>query len=167
MYQPHRIMSFLFFFMGLYSLSAHALRDDHFKKVVIFADSGIYNYKTGINVYKGHVKIDQGTTHVTADRLITKNNDKHVIEEVIAYGDKTLAHYWTLTKVGDPEMHAQAKVIKYYPIESNVTLENNAFVSQGENNFQGQLIHYNSKEQTITMPAAESGHAILIYNPDK
>ncbi len=150
-----------------YYLSAAALDDDRHQKVHIIADSGIYNYKTGINIYEGHVKIDQGSTHVTADRLITKNNAQHAMQEAIAYGTQELAHYWTLPNVGDPEIHARAKIIKFYPIESNVTLEQDAFVTQGANNYQGQLIHYNSQEQTITMPAEQSGRAILVYNPDK
>jgi lipopolysaccharide export system protein LptA len=157
----------LFILLFSYAIYAEALPEDHLQKVHIVADSGIYNYKTGINIYEGHVKIDQGSTHVTADRLITKNNKQHAIQEAIAYGIHTLAHYWTKPNVIDPEMHARAKIIKFYPIESNVALEHEAFASQGKNTFQGELIHYNSLEQIITVPATESGHAILVYNPDK
>lgn len=151
----------------VFHFKTYALEDDHLKKVHIVADSGIYNYKTGINIYEGHVKIDQGSTHLTADRLITKNNSQHVIQEATAYGLQKLAHYWTLPKPGDVVMHAYARVIKFYPIESNVTLEREAWVTQGDNKFQGQLIHYNSKEQTIIVPADQKSHAVLVYNPDK
>jgi lipopolysaccharide export system protein LptA len=132
----------------------------------ITADGGVYNYKTGVNQFDGHVRIDQGTTHVTADRLITKSNHQHKIEQAIAYGLSSSAHYWTLLKNDDPEFHAQAKIIRYFPLASNVTLEHAAIVTQGTNSFHGELIHYNSANQTIAVPALEKNQAVLIYNPD-
>ena len=146
---------------------AFALDTDRNQKVNIVADSGVYNYKTGVNIYEGHVKVDQGTTHITADRLITKKNPQHKIQEAIAYGLEGKAHYWTLPNQQEPEIHAWAKIIKFYPIESNATLEQAVFVKQGENSFQGELINYNSKEQTISVPASKNARAVLVYNPDK
>lgn len=145
----------------------YALPTDKMEKVYIVADSGVYNYKTGVNVFEGHVKVDQGSTHITADRLVTKSNKNHQIEEAIAYGILEPAHYWTLPKADDPEIHANAALIKFYPIVSNVTLEENVVITQGENSFQGQLIHYNMNEQTITVPASKNGRAVLVYNPDQ
>jgi lipopolysaccharide export system protein LptA len=146
---------------------ALALDSDSKEKINIVADSGIYNYKTGVDVFEGHIRIDQGTTHITADRLITKKNNRHVIQEATAFGLLNLAHYWTVPKEGDPELHARAKIIKFYPLESNISLEQSAHVAQGENSFQGDFIHYNSKDQTITVPASKNGRAVLVYNPDK
>ncbi len=144
-----------------------ALPEDKQARIFIVADSTIYNYKTGINTFTGNVKIDQGTTHITADKLVTKNNTQHKIQEAIAYGLNEPAHYWTLQKVGDPEIHAHAMIIKFFPIVSNVTLEKNVTITQGENSFQGQLILYNMQDQTITVPASQNGRAVLVYNPDK
>lgn len=156
----------LIFSLLSYLSVAHALESDREEKVHIVADSGIYNYKTGVNIYEGHVKIDQGTTHVTADKLITKNNAQHKIQEAIAYGLQGKAHYWTLPNPDEKVIHAWAKIIKFYPIESNATLEKEVFVIQGENHFQGELINYNSKEQTISVPASQKGRAVLVYNPE-
>lgn len=144
-----------------------ALESDKNEKVNIVADSGVYNYKTGIDTFEGHVKIDQGTTHITADKLITKRNQKHKIEEAIAYGLNELAHYWTLPNETDPEVHAKAKIIKFYPIASKVTLEHSVFITQGENSFKGELIHYNKNDQTITVPATPNARAVIVYNPEK
>jgi len=144
-----------------------ALDSDSKEKVNIVADSVIYNYKSGIDVYEGHIRIDQGTTHITADRLVTKKNERHMIQEATAYGLLNLAQYWTVPKIGEPELHARAKIIKFYPIESNISLEQNAHVIQGENSFQGEFIHYNNKDQTITVPASKNGRAVIVYNPDK
>lgn len=150
----------------IYPVLSFALFEDKKEKVYIVADSTIYNYKTGVRIYEGNVKVDQGTTHLTADRLITKNNTAQRIQEAIAYGDKTLAHYWTLPKPNEPEIHARAYIIKFYPIESNVIMEKNVNVVQGENNFSGELILYNHRDQTITVPASKNARAVLVYTPE-
>lgn len=145
----------------------YALQEDNKQKVLIKGDSALLNYKTGVNIFKGNVIVDQGTTHVTADRLVTKNNNQHKIREAIAYGISKPAHYWTLPKLGDHELHAHAKVIKFYPIDSKVTLEQKAIVTQGDNSFQGEIIFYNMGDQTVNVPATKGGRAVMIFDPDK
>ncbi|OGT37525.1 MAG: lipopolysaccharide transport periplasmic protein LptA [Gammaproteobacteria bacterium RIFCSPHIGHO2_12_FULL_37_14] len=151
----------------VFSLPVFALGADRQAVVHIVADSSIYNYKSGVNLFEGNVKIDQGTTHITADKVVTKDNPQHKMQEAIAYGIKQLAHYWTLPKLNEPEIHAKAKVIKFYPIETNIVLEQNVILTQGENSFHGELILYNKNNQTIIVPAAKNGRAVLVYNPSK
>ncbi|EKD69830.1 MAG: hypothetical protein ACD_46C00720G0001, partial [uncultured bacterium] len=157
----------LFLCCILLSSSIYALSEDSQEKVNVIADSSIYNYKTGINIFEGNVKVDQGTTHITADKLITKTNKEHKLQEAIAYGFNTPAHYWTTPRAGDPIVNASAMIIKYYPIDANIVLEQNVVVAQAENNFQGQLILYNMNTQTITVPASNVGRAVVVYNPDE
>lgn len=159
--------NFILLFCLLFTGLSYALPEDNKAKLIIIADRSTYNYKTGIKVFEGNVKVDQGTTHLTADKLITRDNEQHKIEEATAFGLQGLAHYWTLPKPNDPEIHAQAKVIKFFPIAANVTLEQEVYVQQGKNSFQGQLILYNMNDQTITVPASDSGRAVLVYNPEK
>jgi lipopolysaccharide export system protein LptA len=148
-------------------LPGWALQQDSKEKIYIVSDSTIYDSKTGFTIFQGHVKVDQGTTHIIADRLTTKTNPQHIVQEVIAYGGQELAHYSTLPKIGDPEIHANAKIIKFYPIDSSLTLEKNVIVTQGENSFHGELILYNRNDQTIIVPASSQGQAVLVYDPDK
>lgn len=161
----YRLLS-IFILFGMTSL-VFALPSDAKEKVYIQADSIIYNYKTGINVYQGHVIIDQGTTHVTSDRLITKNNEEHKIKEAIAYGLTTRAHYWTLPKENEPIMNAYANVIQLHPIEQTVTLEKNVLVTQGHNQFQGQIVHYNKLDQTVIVPPTKGARAVIVYDPNQ
>lgn len=164
MYQTRKWM--LCCWILLLSSPTFALTSDAKEKLFITADTTIYNYKTGLNIYAGHVKVDQGTTHIVADRLTTRTDLQHQIREAIAYGEKEQAHYWTVPKPGDDPMHAKAKLIKFYPIDAKVVLEKNVQVKQKENSFQGELIVYNMDEQTITVPATKSGRAVIVYNPD-
>lgn len=160
----------LFWFILLFSVSfsslCYALRDDKKEKVYIVGDRALINYKTGIKIFEGNVKIDQGTTHVTADKIVTKDNHKHKIQEATAYGIKQRAHYWTLPRLNDLKVHAYAHVIKFYPETSNITLKRDAYVVQGDNSFKGELIFYNQNDQTITVPQTKNGKAVIVYNPD-
>jgi lipopolysaccharide export system protein LptA len=152
--------------LGFAMTIAIALPEDSNKSMHIRADSTMLNYKSGFNSYEGNVKLIQGETHLDADRVTTQTNDRHKIAEAIAYGkDKTLAHYWTIPRKGDPEFHAEAKVIKFYPIKSTVILEGDVAVKQGENSFHGPVIVYNMKDETIQVPPSDKGPATIVIQP--
>lgn len=144
-----------------------ALQSDSLEKLHITADSTTYNFKTDTTLFSGHVIANQGSTHLTAEKVITKANAKHDIQEIIAYGHgKTQAHYSTLPRPNDQAMHAFGDIIQYYPLSANVTLHKHVTVLQGENSFQGELIHYNMNEQTITVPPSPKARAVIVYNQD-
>lgn len=149
------------------SALAIAHPDDAKEKIHLTANSQEFNYKTGINTYEGNVRIDQGTTHLIADKVVTKNNDQHKLFEAIAYGTKQLAKYTTIPKTGDIAMQAEAKVIKFYPLTSTIVLEGDVIVTQGENSFHGPTIIYNMKEQVVSVPASKTGGATITIEPDK
>ncbi len=155
----------VFFILLIAPMTLLALQDDDRQIMHINSDSSTFNYKTGANVYDGNVKIDQGTTHLTADRVVTTSNAKHKIEEAIAYGLSQLAEYTTLPKTGDDVLHAKAKVIKFYPAQSLVMLEGDVIVTQGKNSFHGPVITYNMKDQIVTAPPSKTGRATIIIEP--
>lgn len=143
----------------------YALSSDSQQPMQIIADSTLINYKSGVNTYEGNVKINQGSTHLTADRLITKTNSQHKMEIATAYGLKKLAEYTTIPKSGDQQFHAKAKIIRFYPPKSTIELENDVIVTQGENSFHGAMIIYNMKDQTVTAPALKNGRTTIIIEP--
>ncbi len=144
-----------------------ALPDDHKALMHIIADGSEYNYKMGETWFEGHVKIDQGSTHLEADRVITKRNAQNKIQEALAFGLQQPAHYWTYPKTGEKMLHAYAKLMKLYPLESRLVLEGDVRVTQGENRFQGQIIVYNIKLQTITVPPTKNSRATFVIETDK
>lgn len=157
----------IFILFGLISILAIALPDDQEKSFNIIADSSLFNYKTGVDTYEGNVKVDQGSSHLTADRLVTRKNKQHKIIEAVATGITKLAEYSTIPKIGDPMLHAQAKIIKFYPLTSAVILEQDVIVTQKENSFHGPRIIYNIKDQTVTAPASKEGRATITIEPDQ
>lgn len=148
-------------------LLAYALPSDSQQKLQIVADSTLVDYKSGTNTHEGSVKIDQGSTHLIADRVTTKNDAKHKMEEAIAYGLTRLAEYTTTPNPGDAQLKAKAKVIKFYPQKQLVVLEGDVVVNQGENSFQGPLIIYNMKDQIVTAPPSETGRATIVIEPEQ
>jgi lipopolysaccharide export system protein LptA len=162
MYRLLKYLVFLFL-----PLSVYALPEDRDQAMNIVADASLFNYKTGINTYEGNVKIDQGTTHLLADRLTTKSDTRHKMIEATAYGIKKIAEYTTLPKKGDLPLHAKANIIRFFPPKATVILEGNVVVTQGENSFHGPVIIYNMKDQIVTAPASQNGHATIIIEPNQ
>lgn len=160
----HRFKYFLILLVYLISSYTYALANDSEQPMKIVADATLFNYKSGIDTYEGNVKVDQGTTHLTADKLITERNDHHKIVSVVAYGKQRLAELTTLPSIGAELLHAKARIIKFYPSTSMLILENNVAVIQGENNFYGSMIVYNMKDQMVAAPASKNGRATIIIN---
>jgi lipopolysaccharide export system protein LptA len=151
-------------FLG-YACCAEALPSDITQSLHISADTSQVNYKTGSNNYQGNVKIDQGSSHLSADRLTTKNNKQHKMDEAIAYGIYQLAHYWTTPKQGDKLFNAFAQVITLYPQKGLVVLEGDVIVTQGKNSFHGPTLIYNLYDQTVTAPATKKGLSTIVIEP--
>lgn len=139
-----------------------SLPEDSQQPMHIVADSSLFNYKTGQDIYEGNVIIDQGTSHLTADRVVTQKNKKHKMISAIAIGLKKVATFTTIPKLGDLVMHSEAKTISFYPPTSTVVFENDVIVTQGENNFHGQHIIYNMKDQIVSAPASKNGRATIV-----
>ncbi|MCE3238315.1 MAG: lptA [Gammaproteobacteria bacterium] len=154
-------------FLTLFSPIAFCLQKDINQPFNIVANTSIFNYKTGIDIYEGEVKIDQGTTHLTADRLITQKNKQHKIILATAMGIKKLAEYTTVPSVGDALLYAKARIIKFYPDASVVILEKDVIVTQKGNSFHGPLIIYNIKDQVVTAPASKDGRATIVIEPEQ
>lgn len=151
----------------LLPLASFALPSDVNQPLLITSDISTYNYKTGEKTFEGHVKADQGTSHITADKLITKSNATRKIQEAIAYGLVQPAHYWTMPNHNKPIIHAHAGTIKYYPLEGRLAMQQHAYVTQGKNIFQGQLVTYDIREEVVNVPASSTGRSILVYNPEE
>jgi lipopolysaccharide export system protein LptA len=160
-----RNLSLIFIATLLMATRIFALPADNEQTMHIIANSSLFDYKKGVNTYEGQVKIDQGTSHLTANRVITHNNAQHKIEEAVAFGMDELAHYWTLPKTGDVLFHAEAKVIRFYPLLSIVKLEGNASIKQGENTFHGPVIIYNIKDEVVSAPATKEGPTTITIEP--
>lgn len=156
-------------FIGLIALAWHhstlALSTDEQQPMRIVADTVQIDHETGTNVYHKHVQVDQGTTHLTAELMVTHNNNRDRIQEIIATGNQAI--YRTMVDMKKPELVAIADTIKYYPSENKVLLLGKAKVIQGDNVFTGPVIEYNTKLQTVISQANKLERTSVIINPNK
>jgi lipopolysaccharide export system protein LptA len=143
---------------------ASALPSDKEQLMHIAADSYLVNYKTGEDVYEGDVKVDQGTTHLIADKLVTKKDANRKIISAIAYGFEHLAEFSTLPKEADDIFFAKGKIIKFFPQTQTVSVLEEVSVIQGKNSFKGPIIIYNMKEQIVSTPASKNGRATIVID---
>jgi lipopolysaccharide export system protein LptA len=152
-------------FLGLYSNISFALNSDKDQVLQIIADSVELNHLTGVAVYRQHVNVSQGTTHLTADKLTTAYDDQNHLESAIAVGNKKRATYRTQTDIKKPELIAQADTIKYLPKQKIVQLIGNAQASQGTDTFIAPQINYDIQNQIITSPPTEDGKTVITIQP--
>lgn len=140
-----------------------ALSTDKLQNAIIESDSATINHKTNTCIYRGHVKLTQGTTILTADLLTTYSNAKNQLQKAIAIGQ--LATYTTLPDNSSTSFIAQAKTINYNPLQSQIILVGDAKATQGSDSFAGPQINYNIKQQLVTTPASKQGRTTIVFQP--
>ena len=133
--------------------------------IYLEADNVNYDYKKGIIRYEGNVHAKQGSTALTADKMIVYYNQKHKIEKVVATGK--LAHYKTLLKEDKDSLKAEARSIFYYPIAGKVILEQEAKVEYNKNLFLGPSIFYDMNNKVISSRPNQNSQSTIVLEPIK
>lgn len=155
------------FFLAFTSI-CFALPDDKLQLLQVKAGSADINQDTHEGTYTQNVEIDQGSTHLRADNALTKLNQKNKLTQAIANGSKKAqAHFWTLTDVNKPPLHAYANIIRYFPNKHLIELEGNARVEQGKDSFSAPKITYDTLHKHVVSNASMQGQTIIIIHPEK
>lgn len=145
-----------------------ALPDDKLQLLQVKAGSADINQYTHEGTYTQSVELDQGSTHLRADNAITKLNQKNKLTQAVANGSKnSQAHFWTLTDVNKPPLHAYANIIRYFPNKHLIELEGNARVEQGKDSFSAPKITYDTLHKHVVSNASKQGQTIIIIHPEK
>lgn len=165
------LLSLSLLLLLLPSLSV-ALQSDQSKKLYIRSKTANINRTTGVGIFIGDVVIDQGTTHVTGDKVITHNDKHHKLKEVIIIGlHGNFAHYKTLTELKKPPLYATARTIKYYPKSHYVILLKDGHIKQGTDSIDGQHLEYDIQKQVlnstaITKTNGKNSRTTIVIQPD-
>ena len=142
--------------------SACALPEDAQKPINIHADSAELDQTKNIAIYRGSVRMEQGTMTVTGDKMTIELEDKLVVR-IVAEGDR--AHYQQQLKPEESTVFADAKKITYFTQEERVELAGNAHLTQDKNEFTGELIKYNTREGKVDAQANGQGTVQMILQP--
>jgi lipopolysaccharide export system protein LptA len=125
---------------------AIALPDDSQQPIHITADQALRNEKEGITIYNGHVELEQGSLHITADKITIYSIEEEA-DKIIAKGKPALLRQQPELEKG--LIQARANVIEYYKKEARVHLKQDARIEQDGSLVTGETIDYFIDEQLV------------------
>jgi len=128
----------------------------------IRADSAELDEARSMVIYRGSVRLDQGTLQVTADTMTIELADERVIR-VTAEGQR--AHYQQRLVEDRPEVMADADMIVYHTQDERIELRGNARLAQDPNEFRGEIINYDIRAGRVDATATESGGVRMTLQP--
>jgi lipopolysaccharide export system protein LptA len=149
----------------LIPINSLALSTDRDQPAHFTADKFQTNQKTGITIFTGHVQMDQGSTHLNADKVTVYNGEHGRINKAVAIG--LPAHYTTMPddeKKNRP-MNAFGKTIEYYPQERKAVILGDGLVIQGPNRLNGEHIIYEMEKQLVTSLPTGPIQSVLVLQP--
>lgn len=123
-----------------------ALPDDREQPIYIQSDRAERDERKGTTVYTGEVEVDQGSLHISADRVtISDANDQ--VSEIVATGAPAKMHQ---KPAQDREpVYARARTIRYDVAQDVLTLIEDASVTQEGTVVTGDRIVYYVQEQRV------------------
>lgn len=142
-----------------------ALPSDQKQPAKITADQVEYQHKTGLSIYSGHIKATQGSTKLSADKVVVERNEQHQISKITAIGKR--AQYRTTPQKGKQELIAYGDKIVYFPLQAKVTLVGHGEIEQDGNHFSGPHIEYFINEQRILSTPAPGEQTTITLKPMK
>jgi lipopolysaccharide export system protein LptA len=161
-------VSIIFLLVSVFPLTGFSLESDKKLPMVIKANSAEMNNSNHKGKFSGNVELDQGTTHLRANKAITHGTIQNKLKLAIAKGSKNKqAHYWSTTDPKKPLLHAYADIIEYYPLENKILLIGNALVKQGKDTYTAPKIEYNTKTQHVLSASHNKGRTTIIINPKR
>ena len=142
--------------LAMFAGPVHALSTDAQQPVQIEADFAELDDEEHTTVYVGNVVVDQGSMHMTGDRLRVNFTENKDMKDAYLEGRPAT---FKQTPDNDDDVHGQAMQIEYHADQSLLNLIEKARVTQGERLFEGHRINYDTKKSLITARSARAGEA--------
>lgn len=161
---------FCLFFMILLPSLCLALASDQNKPITMRADQVELQQAKQLGLFKGHVEVDQGSSHLRSGSAIAYTDKHNKILKAVAIGtSKKQASFTTTQKPHEPALHAYADSITFYPQDNRIVLEGNATLHKGMNKFSAAIIKYDIKNQHVISQEDKQGNGrtTIIIHPQK
>jgi lipopolysaccharide export system protein LptA len=141
-----------------------ALESDQQQPIRISADKALRDEKQGFTVYRGNVRMTQGTLRIDADAITIYHRTEEA-DRIVAEGRPA-----RLQQQPEPDqglVHASARIIEYYKLEERVILKDEAFIEQDGSTVTGETIDYLIRQQRVRADAGESksGNRVEVVIP--
>lgn len=138
---------------------AAALSSDRDQPMYVEADRADIDEQRGISVYRGNVKITQGTLQLTAAEL-TVHSKGGDITKAIAVGQPATYRQRPDGKAQDVE--AEALRMEYFAADQKIILIDKAEVRQGGDTFRSDRINYDIAKDVVNAGAGSPGDRVRI-----
>ncbi|WJW74858.1 lipopolysaccharide transport periplasmic protein LptA [Thiohalobacter sp. IOR34] len=148
--------------LGLLPLAAVALSSDRQQPMYVEADSAEINDQTGISIYRGHVRITQGTLEINARQVTLYSRDGEV-RKAVAVGKP--ATYRQLPDGKTEPVRAEALRMEYLPPEDRLLLFEQARVWQNGDDFRSERIVYDIGLDQVNAGAGNGDRVRITIQP--
>jgi lipopolysaccharide export system protein LptA len=129
-----------------------ALSSDAGQPVEIEANHVSLDDPRHMATYTGDVVLTQGSIEAHADRLVIHMTETDQIERIVMTGQP--ATFRQLTTEG-AEIYGEGLRMEYRESQSQLTIEDQALLRRGLNEFRGPLIEFDLTEEVITASSPE------------
>lgn len=166
MKKPYLAAMLLFTTLALNAVNVNALSTDKNEPAVISADDVEFDFSTGVRIYRGNVKLDQGTMKLRADKLIVEYKDD-VLQKATAFGQPAVFQQRPDDKPND--VIGKGMKLELDEVNNMVILIDNASLNDGEKNAAGAMITYDMANDKMKIVGAGPSGAVLkqAAKPDK
>ncbi|NOH80151.1 lipopolysaccharide transport periplasmic protein LptA [Vibrio sp. RE86] len=140
------------------SSQAVALSTDQDQPVYIDSDSQQLDMQSNKVTFLGDVKLKQGSININADKVIVIRDPKDgSIREIEGYGN--LATFSQLTDDGKT-LYGEAKELYYVMVDDQLTMIDEAMLSQDDSVIRGTKILYKISSQKLIADGKQKGDRV-------
>jgi len=141
--------------------TAHALKSDATQPIHINARSVEVNEKTGVAIYRGAVRLRQGTLRLDADHVeVTSRNQ--TIQTIRARGNPVKVH--TQTDKNEA-INAEAKRADYFATKRQLDLYDDVVVKRNDDVLRGAIVRYNLDTRAMSAEGNDAGQVWSVIQP--
>jgi lipopolysaccharide export system protein LptA len=141
-----------------------ALPEDAEQPIHILSDAAEVYEDSGLVIYRGSVRLDQGTLKVRADTMTIEIQHEKVIR-ITAEGNQ--ATYEQQLRPDQSRVVAGAETIVYHTQDERIELIGGATLTQDDNEFKGDRIRYDLRAGKIDASAPQNGSVEMTFKPSR
>ena len=148
----------------LMSSGVWALESDSDQPITIDSNTATYDDATATSVYIGNVISDQGSIHVTSDKLVVYFVDGDA-EKLVFTGNK--AKFKQTPNLGEKDITGEALTGEFYPKKDLLILIDDATVWKDNGTYSSNFIEYNIKTSLVKAgeKASDSKRVHVVIEP--
>ena len=134
---------------------AAALDSDQKQPLYIEADAAELDDKQSFSLYIGNVEVEQGSMRIFADEVLVHHRPNRQPQKIIAVGNPV--RYRQALDDDPDEVNGHARRMEYEADRDEITLIDEAELTQGEDRFASDRIVYNRITERVTAGTSAQG----------